>query len=98
MKKKITILGCMTLMVSAAVVTGYKMYINSDMEHMILNANLEALSEPEGVTLKDCGIRGSLGDVVYLNECGSGTSANYAVPCGSPFHMQVTATAKCLPR
>ena len=68
MKKKITILGCMTLMVSAAVVTGYKMYINSEMEHMILNANLEALSEPEGVALKDCGVRGFDGDSMHIDR------------------------------
>ena len=54
MKKKITILVCMVLVVSAAAVTGYKMYRNSKVLTLV-DANIEALSNDEdAVKTKIC--------------------------------------------
>lgn len=88
----------MALVASAATLMGYMTYRNSNMERMILNANLEALSESDGVVLKDCGVRGFDGDPIHIEECVSGISENYAVPCGSVVYMSVVAKAKCPPR
>ena len=66
MKKKITILGCMVLVASAAAVTGYKMYRNSKVLTLV-DANIEALSNDEdAVKTKICYIDNSNGTFTSL--------------------------------
>ena len=83
MKKKIAILVCAALVVSAAVVTGYRMYQNSKVLTLV-DANIEALSQSEDIPGGTCILEGKDGPVEHTYFCAPGTVVGGDIkPCPS---------------
>lgn len=79
MKKKLLLAGA-TMLVAAAVVTGYSAYNKSNASDL-LSANVEALAQNEGTKVSTCYIKSFYGDAGSYTECDNRTSTSTIYPC-----------------